>query len=358
MKPCTLHSAAPVISVIIPVYNTESFIGACLDSICTQSLQDIEVICIDDGSSDHSGKILDMYSQQDDRVHVIHQANAGVSCARNTGIQSAHGEYILFADSDDSFKPGAFEALYAKAKAKELDILYFDADTTYASETLRKEYASYQNYYHRNLTIEGACSGEQMFVLMQQARAYRAHCCLQMIRREYLEVSGVRFAEDTRVHEDDLFSLQLLLLAQQTDYLPAQLYVRHIRSDSAITSAVSKGYEHFDGYFKLYIRMYKHMQNHPLHSSNAQQILKDYLRRILRTCMSIYQGLPVQEQNRIKHAAPEIRLYFEAFFIEWMHDHEQARQRELSLQRPGCCLKNLIKSVFRFKNEKHAKFPL
>lgn len=91
----------PLISVIIPVYNVEEYLEKCVDSVLQQDYDHLEILLIDDGSSDQSGKICDEYAQKDSRVLVIHQKNGGVSCARNTGVANASGQYITFVDSDD-----------------------------------------------------------------------------------------------------------------------------------------------------------------------------------------------------------------------------------------------------------------
>ena len=102
----------PLISVIIPVYNVEKYLRRCLDSVIAQTYQNLEIICVDDGSIDDSGKICDQYAVRDARIKVIHQENQGLSAARNRGIDAADGEYIAFVDSDDYILEDMFERLY------------------------------------------------------------------------------------------------------------------------------------------------------------------------------------------------------------------------------------------------------
>lgn len=120
------------VSVVIPVYNVEKYLLECLVSVLNQTLADIEIICIDDGSTDNSGKMLDEHEQMDNRVRVIHQENAGVSAAKNKGIDETRGEYIKFVDSDDSLDLKACEICYKKAKAENADIvLHNSVDMTF-----------------------------------------------------------------------------------------------------------------------------------------------------------------------------------------------------------------------------------
>lgn len=114
----------PAISVIIPVYNTESYLERCLKSILSQSFTDIELLLVDDGSTDRSGAICDEYAVRDNRIKVLHQENGGVSSARNLGLDQATGEYVIFADADDYWVTDkALERLYGIAKNNGLDML-------------------------------------------------------------------------------------------------------------------------------------------------------------------------------------------------------------------------------------------
>ena len=112
----------PQISIIVPVYNSEKYLGACIDSILSQSFRDIELILVDDGSRDSSSRICDDYAQKDGRVKVIHKANGGVSAARNDGLDIAKGEYITFIDSDDWVER---EYLSTLSNYRDYDIVFF-----------------------------------------------------------------------------------------------------------------------------------------------------------------------------------------------------------------------------------------
>lgn len=118
----------PNVSVIIPVYNAEGFLDRCMRSVLAQTLHNIEIICVDDGSTDGSGPLLDRYAQQDSRITVIHQPNAGAGAARNAGLAIAQGTYLSFLDADDIFEPTMLETAFTKAKADRLDIIIFRSD--------------------------------------------------------------------------------------------------------------------------------------------------------------------------------------------------------------------------------------
>ena len=113
---------SPKITCIIPVYKVENYLARCIESVLSQTYTDFELILVDDGSPDNSGKICDEYAKKDSRIKVIHKVNEGVSVARNTGLDIAKGEYIYFLDSDDFISPDCFELLYKNLKENDADI--------------------------------------------------------------------------------------------------------------------------------------------------------------------------------------------------------------------------------------------
>jgi len=115
----------PAISIVVPVYNAEAHLAKCLDSIISQSLHDIEIICVNDGSRDSSLKILMQYAEMDSRIRVISGENSGLSAARNKGIAAAEGEYVLFVDADDYLSPACCMRAYGCAKENGADIVMF-----------------------------------------------------------------------------------------------------------------------------------------------------------------------------------------------------------------------------------------
>ena len=105
---------SPKISVIVPVFNTEKYISECIDSILAQTFTDWELILVDDGSKDNSGKICDEYATKDSRVRVLHQPNGGVTSARSNGVKNAKGEWITFVDADDTLPVDALKMMIEK----------------------------------------------------------------------------------------------------------------------------------------------------------------------------------------------------------------------------------------------------
>ena len=116
----------PKVSIIVPVYKVEKYLRKCIDSIINQTLKDIEIILVDDGSPDNCGKICDEYAAKDTRIKVIHKENGGLSSARNAGMEVAEGEYIGFVDSDDWIESDMYMTLWQKAKDINADLVNSD----------------------------------------------------------------------------------------------------------------------------------------------------------------------------------------------------------------------------------------
>lgn len=124
-----------MISIIVPVYNVEKYVRKCLDSVVNQAYKDLEILIVDDGSTDGSGKICDEY-KKDDRVKVFHTENRGLSAARNYGIDRAHGEWIGFVDSDDWIEPDMYEVLLKSALETDADIVECGVYTEYSNKAI------------------------------------------------------------------------------------------------------------------------------------------------------------------------------------------------------------------------------
>lgn len=275
------------VSVIIPVFNTSKYLNECLDSILNQSLKEIEVLCIDDGSTDCSLKILCEYAKQDARISVLHQENSGQAVARNAGVEKAVGEYIYFMDSDDVLKEDALEHLYNRAKEIQLDILYFDAVTIYENENVKECHPEFENCYLRRGVYPKQCSGQEMFVKMKEQKEYRVSPCIQFFRREFLEEENLRFYPGI-VHEDNDFSFRSMLLAKRTGYVNETYFMRRLRASSTMTSTTK--FAHVYGYFKSFLNMIAFVQKFQ-YPSEMTYIVYDEIDRMLIAAKNGYNKL-------------------------------------------------------------------
>ena len=239
------------VSVIIPVYNTESYLKDCLDSAINQTLRDIEIICINDGSTDHSLDILKEYESKDCRIKVHLQENKGLAATRNVGIRLSRGEYIYFFDSDDLIELDALEVLYNKAHDNNLDVIYFNAKPLYDSDALAKKHSNYTNYYLREKEYSEIRIGSEMFATLLRDKTYLSSACLQFFNSQYLKSIELFFYEGI-YHEDEFFTLACMLRARRVCHIKRQFFIRRIREGSIMTE--EKGYKHYYGYLTNYIQ--------------------------------------------------------------------------------------------------------
>jgi glycosyltransferase involved in cell wall biosynthesis len=236
----------PKVSVIVPVYNTEKYLPACLDSIINQTFKDIEIICINDGSTDNSAKILKKYAKKDLRIRVYNQKNQGPSAARNAGIKHSKGKYIQFIDSDDQLELDAIKTLYTKAEKNNLDMVMFNMRPRLLALTSKDFYNELKIYYHRSREYSDILSGSKMFCQMIKNKDYLPSAVIYMLKASFLKKIKLYFYEGI-IHEDNLFTIKALLSADRVSHINKELYTRNIRSNSIMTQKVR--IEKIEGYF-------------------------------------------------------------------------------------------------------------
>ena len=240
------------VSVIIPVYNTEAYLSECMEGILNQTLEELEIICIDDGSTDGSAEILDFYAEKDERITVFRQENTGQAAARNIGIEKSCGEYIYFMDSDDILCSDALEHLYQRGKEHDLEVIYFDGDTLYENNEIKERYPEFQDYYTRKGEYPIMCSGIEMFLKMSDTKEYRVNPGIQFFKREFLVKGGFLF-EPGIIHEDNDFTFRTMLSAKRAGYVDAAYFRRRVREASTMTT--NDQFAHIYGYFKGFLNM-------------------------------------------------------------------------------------------------------
>jgi len=223
------------VSVVIPIYNVENYLEACLSSIVNQTFKDIEIICINDGSTDKSKNILNRYAKKDNRVIMINKKNEGLSIARNIGIDKATGEYIMFVDSDDYLDLHTIENLYNIVKRNDLDTLFFCAETFY--EDINPD--EYKEHYLLKGEYPEVKSGQELFCDMRKNGDFFSNACLQINRLSFLKKNNIRFIEGI-IHEDEPFTLNVTLVSKRAMKISNQYYKRRIRKGSIMTSMNSE----------------------------------------------------------------------------------------------------------------------
>jgi glycosyltransferase involved in cell wall biosynthesis len=299
----------PKISAIIPVYNTERYLTECVDSIAGQTLRDIEIVCVNDGSTDTSEKILAEYAQRDARVVIVTQENQGLSAARNSGVSAATGDYLYFIDSDDHLALDALEKLYEEAARNDLDVLYFDAVPFFEDADLETEHAGYRSYYERSAEYLDVMSGRELLATMAENNDYKPSPCLQLIRRSFYEAAGLSFYVGI-LHEDHLFSLQCALSAGRAEHVPWPCYQRRIRGDSIMT--VEKSAANFKGFFISYLEMMRLFSRGEYDDATSAAIAK-LCSEMYRQALKIFMLLPAHEREAVGRidTSPEARVTYD-----------------------------------------------
>lgn len=214
------------VSVIIPVYNTEKYLEECIDSVIAQTYKNLEIILVDDGSSDRSPLLCDQYAQTDTRVKVFHQKNGGLSIARNMGIKEASGEYIVFLDSDDYWDDAyIIEKLLKKIARKKSDVV------NYRYKQYIEETGKYRNcLFSSEESFLGKTKEEVLEYLLQRG-LYIASACNKMVRTEFIKTNQLYFTEHI-VAEDVDWCARIMLLCSTIDYCNEDAYIYRQRQGS------------------------------------------------------------------------------------------------------------------------------
>lgn len=215
-----------LISVIVPVYNVELYLSKCLDSILEQEYDNMEIILVDDGSTDNSGNLCDFYANKSNLIKVIHKKNGGLSDARNVGIDNSNGEYLVFIDSDDFIDKNLIKYLHSLIKKYDADISICDPVHCYPNKEVNFDYSSQVKVF---TSEEAICEMlyQKSFLVSAWAKMYKRKCFLNM-----------RFPFG-QVFEDEAIMYKLFDYADKIVYGNAKLYGYLHRENSITTKAFS-----------------------------------------------------------------------------------------------------------------------
>ena len=218
----------PLISIIVPIYNVEAYLKRCVVSIQNQTYPNIEIILVDDGSPDKSGKLCDELAAKDERIKVIHKPNGGLSDARNAGIDLAQGEFLSFIDSDDYIHPQMMELLYQNLVEAKADLSCCDIKNAYTTEA---EYFDFDNKVKLYTNIEAL---EMLFTYYCQVFVM---VCNKLYRKEAF--AEFRFAKG-KIHEDEFLTYKILHHSPKIVFSDARLYYYYQSPNSIMRSQFSE----------------------------------------------------------------------------------------------------------------------
>lgn len=303
----------PEVSVLIPAYNVEPYIKECLDSVLAQTLQNFEIICIDDASTDRTWEILQEYADSDDRIRLFrHEKNRGQSCGRNDALDQASGEYVYMLDADDMILPEMLEDLVGECREHNLDVVAFetyqftDGDRSLTNAGIR--------------TIQygeaGVMDGRQALTYCMERESFSLSVPTFLMKRSYLEETGLRFVEGI-LHEDVGYILELIVRAGRIRFLHRVYFLRRIRAGSTMTSGFSA--RNIEGYLKSLYRSFelepalkKELERDPSFALAFRRWQRDIFGRVLQIYREASEEIAGQTGGSVDE---EIRRSFELLKI-------------------------------------------
>lgn len=220
------------VSVVIPVYNVEDYLGECLDSVINQTLTDIEVICVNDGSTDNSLEILNDYASKDDRITVIDQENGGHAVATNRGMKLAKGDFLYLMDSDDIVDIHALEETVKVAEERDVDFVIFQAINYYMDTD---ELVEQENYSMNELADFVGDSVFNWRDIKDYVFSITVTPWSKIYKREFIEKNGCKFPEGF-VFDDNIFFWEVLFSAERITFYRKHLFKRRWHSASSTMS--------------------------------------------------------------------------------------------------------------------------
>ena len=277
------------VSIVLPVYNAEEYIEHCLDMITGQSLEDIEIICVDDGSKDNSLNIIKEYSRKDSRIKVIEESNAGGGAARNRGMMEATGKYILFLDCDDFFEPNMLEEAYVAAERDNAEIVVYKSDQ-YNMDT--------QEYVYENWAmLEWALPPYEPFSYRQIStnifKAFVGWAWDKLYLREFVIENKLQFQEQ-RTTNDALFVFSALVLARKISTVKKVLIHRRVDTGGSLSKTREKSWDNF---YHMLLAVRKMLREHGLYI----ELEKDYINYALHFCLWNYNTLAEPTKTKLRN---------------------------------------------------------
>ena len=278
-----------MISIIVPVYNAEDTIDRCLDSIRRQTLGDIEVIIVNDGSTDNSSRLIRKYTKEDSRFRLIDKENTGVSDARNVGIEHAHGEYLQFADSDDWLSERASQSLLDAMQLFGADMVISDFVRVYKRSAV----------VMGNLPIKGCitCAEFATYMMKAPANFYYGVMWNKLYRSEIVKQAKVRCSTELSLGEDFLFNIEYLYHACHIAVIhePVYYYVKRKGSLIDAEASLSSIFKLRAWAFTYYKKLFDQLELYEDHKLRIQlyriAIAHDKRKKAVRTDRPVFSGL-------------------------------------------------------------------
>lgn len=294
-------------SVIIPVFNVDKYLRKCMDSIIIQKQKNIEIICIDDASTDTSYDILCEYEKKDNRIQIYHlSSNRGLAYARNFACQYAHGRYLLFLDADDSLSEDALVYLLNIVYEKDYDMVSFGYKSVFENNDIQKQLS--KRYPDRIVGFEGEWCGKELFCELYRSGGLALTAWAQMYRKSFLEENRIEFINGI-LHEDIPFTTKAFLCAEKVYYAEKVCYFWMHRANSITSSKVT--YKHLEGRLIGIINILNFLK-HSSFLQNQYEIIKDFINKLWFDAKNQY--VEIEEKNNIFNDNYFYRLIYDITF--------------------------------------------
>lgn len=281
------------VSIIIPVYNVQAYLRQCVQSVLAQTYHDIEIILVNDGSIDSSGALCDALATEDERIHVVHKPNGGLSEARNVGLLHATSEYIAFLDGDDVWlERDGLHQMMASAEQSAADILLFQCVDIYPHrKQSRREY---------DIEYINTHTAQEVFDKLVRTQTFNMSACFQLIRRDLLITNEVYF-EKGLLSEDVDWSLRLWRNVQHVQAVNIPMYGYQHRSESITTSYSIRNLRSYDHIFRKFYDLYRQEQatNNETFSAYWTTAL-GYLAQMYVSCLYGYNQIACKDRKEAK----------------------------------------------------------
>ena len=230
----------PIVSIIVPVYKVEKYIHRCVESLVNQTLRDIEIILVDDGSPDHCPEICEQLAKKDNRIKVVHKTNGGLSSARNAGMEVACGKYIGFVDSDDELELDMYEKMVAKAEEYRVDFVMADYIRIFANGKIQKVQQCIDGgLYNRERVIKDIFPMLIMKENIDYGPFLSVVVCLY--RNSFLKENNLVFDEEVKWSEDNIFSAIMGYYCTCFYYMKGSALYHYYNNQGSITTSYREG---------------------------------------------------------------------------------------------------------------------
>ena len=294
----------PKVSVIVPIYNVERYLSQCLNSIINQTYKNIEIICINDGSTDNSFEILNSYASIDARIIVINQKNIGLSGTRNKGVEISSGEFIMFVDSDDWIDLNTCQLVVSKALETESDVILWPYIREYDNKSKKKE------IFHQPIIVFSEHEAEEqlyrrLFGPLNKELMYPENidalvtACMKLYRSSIIKENNLLFIDTKEIGtEDALFNIYYFGYVRKAVYLNEYLYHYRRDNDSSLTT------KYKPDLFSQWRRLFNYMEEYIILNNLDSKFMESLNNRI---ALSII-GLGLNELNNNKGTIESIRV--------------------------------------------------